>query len=465
MSGLSSALNIGTTGLNSNQKGIEVSGNNVANANTPGYSKQTLELSSTPTLQFNGQMIGQGAVASSISREGNSFVSKQLISKYADYGETEAKSIPLTELERIVGIGEASIASDISQLFDAWQELSTNPSGSLQRQQVMQMGDDLAINFQGMINDLNEAQAGINESLEGTTTDLNRQLEGIADLNVQIVSAESTGISANALRDQRDLLLQQVSESAGITYFEEANGMVSVQLPSGLPLVTADVASNLSTNWASGSLQLTLDSGATATTLESNDFGGEVHGLLDLRDNYIPSLKNELDLLAYELAEAINGTHTSGVDANGNSGVDFFNYSSTGPDPWSGAAATLSMNLTTTSQVAAGTIGNPNNQPGDNSNTLNMVALQDQALVNGTSTFTEYYAKTAAAVGLEVNQNNLSLASADDALVQMQNMRDSIAGVSIDEEMLLLTQYQTGYEAAAKYLSTVDEMLDTLMRM
>jgi flagellar hook-associated protein 1 FlgK len=465
MSGLTSALNIGSTGLTSNQKGIEVSGNNVANANTPGYSKQTLELSSTPTLQFNGQMIGQGAVVSNISREGNSFVTKQLISKNADYGEAEAKTIPLAELERIVGIDDAGIANDIDQLFDSWQELSTNPSGDLQRQQVMQRGEDLASNFQGMISDLNEAQEGINESLEGTVTDLNRQLEEIADLNVQIVSAESTGISANALRDQRELLLQEVSESAGITYFEEANGMVSIQLASGLPLVTADIASSLATNWVSGSLQLTLDSGATPTTLDSNDFGGEVHGFLDLRDNYIPTLKDELDLLAYELATAINSVHTSGIDANGDPGVDFFSYSSTGSDPWSGAAATLNMNLTTTSQVAAGTIASPDNQTGDNSNTLNMVALQNQALVNGTSTFTEYYAKIAADVGLEVSQNDLTLASAEDALVQMQNMRDSIAGVSIDEEMLLLTQYQTGYEAAAKFLSTVDEMLDTLMNM
>ncbi|SDZ80008.1 flagellar hook-associated protein 1 FlgK [Desulfuromusa kysingii] len=465
MSGLSSALNIGSTGLSSNQKGIEVSGNNVANANTLGYSKQTLELSSTPTLQFNGQMIGQGTVVSNITREGNSFVTKQLISKNADYGESEAKTIPLAEVERIVGIDDSSIANDIDEFFDAWQELSTDPSGDLQRQQVMQMGEMLANNFQGMVSDLDEAMQGIDESLEGNMVNLNRQLEELADLNVQIASAESTGISSNALRDQRELLLQEVSESAGITYYEEANGMVSVQLASGLPLVTADVVSTISTSGMSGSLQFTLTNGSMTTSLDSTDFGGEIHGLLDLRDNYIPALKDDLDLLAYELAEAVNGVHTGGVDANGDSGVDFFSYSSTGSDPWSGAASTLSMNLTTTSQVAAGTIASPDHQPGDNSNTLNMVALQSQTLVNGTSTFTEYYAKIAADVGLEVSQNDLTLASAEDALVQMQNMRDAIAGVSIDEEMLLLTQYQTGYEAAAKYLSTVDEMLDTLMSM
>ncbi|MCF6266606.1 MAG: flagellar hook-associated protein FlgK [Desulfuromusa sp.] len=465
MSGLTSALNIGTTGLSTNQKGIEVTGNNVSNVNTPGYSKQTLDLTSTPTLRFNDQMIGQGAVVNSITREGNQFVTKQLIDKTADYGETDAKDIPLAEIERIVGIDEADLSSDIDQFFDSWQELSTDPSGGVYRQKVMQEGNDLANSLQRMVGDLHAVQEGINDDLEGTVTDLNRQLGEIADLNVQIVSAETTGISANALRDQRDLLLQDVSSVAGINYFEESNGMVSVQLSSGLPLVTANTASNISTQWVSGSLELSLNSGASTTTLSGQDFDGEIRGMLDLRDDYVPSVIDDLDKLAYELATSVNAVQNSGVDLDGNPGIDFFSFGNSGSDPWSGAAATLEMVLTDTSQVATGTIAAPGNQPGDNSNCLTMVELQNQPLINGTSSFGEFYAQIAAGVGLEVSQNSLSLDSAEDALVQMQNMRDTTAGVSIDEEMLLLTQYQTGYEAAAKYLTTVDEMLDTLMRM
>lgn len=465
MGGLSAALNIGTTGLSTNQKGIEVTGNNVANVNTPGYSKQTLKLSSTPTLQFNGQMIGQGTVVDSISRDGNRFVTKQLIGKNADYGETDAKDIPLAEIERIIGIDDADLSRDIDRFFDAWQELSSNPAGGVERQQVLQEGQDLADNLRGMTADLHATQAGINDNLAGTVTDLNRQLEEISDLNIQIVSAEATGISANSLRDQRDLLLQEVSRVAGINYFEEGNGMVSVQLPSGLPLVTADTASTVSTQWVSGSLQLSLTSGASTSTLDSHDFGGEIHGVLTLRDDYIPSILDDLDKLAYELATAVNTVQIGGIDANGNPGNDFFTFGNSGANRWSGTAATLDLALTNGSQIAAGTMTAAGYQPGDNSNSLNMVALKDQPIINGTSSFSESYAQIAAGVGLEVNQNSLRLDTTEDALVQMQNMRDTTAGVSIDEEMLLLIQYQTGYEAAAKYLSTVDEMLDTLMRM
>ncbi len=460
--GLLSSPYVGSSGLAVNQKGIEVSGNNVANVNTEGYSRQTLELSSTPTLQFNGQMIGQGAKVTGISREINSFVQSQLNDKSADYGEENAKSLPLTELERILGIDDDSLDNDIVDFFDAWQELSTNPSGNIERQQVMQAGADIASNLQGMVSDLNATSSGINDDLSANIIDLNRQLQEIAGLNTQIVAAEATGISANALRDQRDLLLQQISEAAGVTYYEESNGMVSVQLPSGVPLVTADSANSIETTWVSGSLELSLTSGATTVSLDGSDFGGAISGQLELRDEYIPQLIDQLDQLAYNLAEAVNGVQNGGIDADGNAGSDFFSYSGGTPNPWSGAASTLSMALSSTSQVATGT--GTSYLSGDNSNCLNMIALQDQALVNG-STFSDYYGLIAADVGLEVSQNQLALASAEDAMVQIENMRDETSGVSVDEEMLLLTQYQTGYEAAAKYLTTVDEMLDTLLSM
>lgn len=460
--GLMSSLYVGTSGLTTNQKGIEVAGNNVANVNTPGYSRQTLELGTSPTLEFNGQMIGQGSVVTSINRETNSFVLSQLNDKSAEYGEENAKSLPLAELERIVGIDDGSLDKDLVDFFDAWQELSSNPAGNIERQQVMQAGTDLATNLQGMVSDLNAAREGINDDMDANIVDLNRKLEEIADLNVQIVSSESTGISSNSLRDQRDLLLQEVSETAGVTYYEESNGMVSVQLPSGLPLVTADTANSIDTTWVSGSLELSLTSGATTTSLDGSDFGGEIKGQLELRDEYIPQLIDQLDQLAYELADAVNSVQNGGIDANGNPGSDFFSYSGGSPDPWSGAASTLSMSLTDTAQIAAGT--GTTYQPGDNSNILNMTALQDQALVNN-STLSEFYGVIAADVGLEVSQNNLAVAGAEDAMVQIQNMRDQTSGVSVDEEMLMLTQYQTGYEAAAKYLSTVDEMLDVLMSL
>ncbi len=461
---LLASLSVGASGLSINQKGIEVTGNNVANVNTEGYSRQTLEVGSSPTLEMSGQMIGSGATVSGISRETNSFVSKQLTVKTADYGEENARSMILAEIEQVVSVDEGGVSTSLDEFFDAWQELSGDPSATLERQQVMQMGEDVADSFQAMVGDLNAVQDSINTDLEGKVTSLNEQLQEIADLNVQIVAAEATGISANALRDQRDLLLQEVSELAGVTCYEESNGMISVQLASGQPLVTADAVSTLGTEWTSGSLQLTLTSGSSATALDTADFGGEVGGMLEMRDEYIPELIDELDVLAYSLATAVNTVHTGGYDLDGNSGSDFFTFSGSGPDAWSGAASTISMALTGTSQVAASS-SNASNESGNNENVLAVVALQNTALVNGTTTLNDYYATIASGVGLAVSENSAALESAEDSLTQLQNMRDAVSGVSTDEEMLMLVQYQSGYEAAARFLTAVDEMLDTLMAM
>jgi flagellar hook-associated protein 1 FlgK len=467
---LTGLLNTGASGLAVNQKGIEVTGNNLANVNTEGYTKQTIVVDSTPTLQFGDQVIGTGAVVSSISRETNNFVTKQLTSKTAEYGEESSKEIILAEVEQIFDIDDDnSLSTSIDEFFDAWQELSSNPSGTLERQNVMLVGENLASDFNSMVTSLTTITNSISEDLEGKIETLNTKLQEIADLNTQVLSAESTGISANSLRDQRELLLQEVSELAGISYYEESNGMISVQMKNGQSLVTASNYSTINTEWDSGTLNISITNGASTTQLDVDDFSGEIGGMLEMRDEYIPELENQLDTLAYTLVTEVNAIHDSGYNLDGVSRSNdptlpsFFSSNGTATDP-SGAASTLSMDLTSTSQIAAA--GDANAYTGDNSNTLLMVALQDNnSLVDGNSSLNDYYGSIAAGVGLTVSENGNALASAEDMLTQIQNMRDTVSGVSTDEEMLLLVQYQSGYEAAARYLTTVDEMIDTLMNL
>jgi flagellar hook-associated protein 1 FlgK len=458
------SLSIGSSGLSVNQKGIEVTGNNLANVNTEGYTKQTIELDSTPTLRFGDQMIGTGATVSSINRETNNFVTKQLTSKTGEYGEESSKEIILAEVEQIIDIdGDNSLSTSVDEFFDAWQELSNDPSADLQRQQVMQVGENLASDFQTMVGDLDSITGSINDDVKGKITTLNEQLQEIADLNVQIISAESTGISANSMRDQRELVLKEVAELAGVSYYEESNGMMSVQLGNGQSLVTASNYATINTEWNAGSLDITITNGVSTSQLDATDFSGEIGGMLEMRDEYIPELVAQLDLLAFSLADAVNNVQNTGYDQSATLGADFFSLTGTSADP-SGAASTLTMALTATSQIAAA--GNSTAYSADNENALAMVALQDDnALVNGTSGLNAYYGNIAAGVGLTVSENSAALDSAEDMLTQIQNMRDTVSGVSTDEEMLMLVQYQSGYEAAARYLTTVDDMLNTLMNM
>ena len=140
MGGLLSALNTGKISLSTNQKAIEVTGNNIANVNNEDYSRQTPELSPTPTLNYKGYFIGTGVKISDITRSQDIFVTNQLQEKFADYGEANAKSNPLSELERVFSISEEGLATEIDKFFDSWQELSANPGGATERQMVIQQG-------------------------------------------------------------------------------------------------------------------------------------------------------------------------------------------------------------------------------------------------------------------------------------------------------------------------------------
>ncbi len=467
MGGLATALNTAKTSLSANRKGIEVAGNNIANVNTPGYSRQRMTLGSTPSVEYGGVFLGQGVRVEDIRRDHNVFIQAQLVDKNADMGRSSAQSMPLAEVERIISINESSLTYEIDEFFDSWQELSNNPSGEVERQIVLQNGELLSDSFHEVSSQLDFAQENINSTLLSKVDGINAKLKEVADLNQKISSIESMGLSPNSYLDQRDLLLQDISQTLGGSSYRGSNGMVSVQLPGGQPLVSGNTAYQISATRVAGNVEMTLNYGGSSAALDSSNVGGEVKGLLEVRDNFIPSVRSDVDRLAYSIVNEVNGIHSAAgaTDLGGAAGGLFFNAPAVVPPPgnaWDGAANGMSMALseTDTALVAAGQAGGV----GDNRNALDMVGLQQKAIV-GNDTFSEFYGKLAASVGLEVRQNDLTLSGTEDALVQLNNLRDSTVGVSIEEEMISLVQYQQGFEAAAKLLSTVDEMMESILAL
>ncbi|WP_028582666.1 flagellar hook-associated protein FlgK [Desulfogranum japonicum] len=463
MGNLITSLYTGASGIFVSQTAVQVTGNNIANVNTDGYTRQSANITSATPLEDGGLQYGTGSSVDTIDRAENSFVIKQLVDQSATYGEYEASSTPLSNLEEILDISDSSLASDIDSFFDAWEQLSSNPSGSSERQQVIQEAVNLADRFQEINQLLSEEIDDLNTSVAYLVPDLNEQLQQIADLNSSIMQAEMGGTTANTLRDERDLLVQQVSETIGATTYQDENDMVCLQLNNGLPLVTGTVASTLTVSKVDGLMQVEVGSPVSSGYLDSDDVGGTLKGLLEVRDTVIPELTDSIDQLAYELVNAVNTVHTTGVDQNGNAGTDLFTVvAPTNPlaPAWEGASASIEVAFTDSTMLAAGTTG----QTGDNSLTLTMVELREQSLVNG-STFTEEYARIASKVGLLVSDNAQKLEVSEERLNEISNNRDSISGVSTDEEMVLLIQYQAGYQAASKYLATIRDMLDVLMQL
>jgi flagellar hook-associated protein 1 len=463
MGNLITSLYTGASGIFVNQTGVQVTGNNIANVNTAGYSKQTATVTSSTSLNQGGILFGTGSTVNTIERAGDIFITKQLVNQSAIYGEYEAANTPLSDIDQILDISDSSLASDIDSFFAAWESLSSNPAGSTERQLVLQEADDLANRFQMIDQQLTDVVGSINDSIESLLPSLNEQLLQVGKLNQSIMQTEVTGNNANTLRDQRDLLVQEISEECGATIYSDGNGMICMQLQNGLPLVTGSVVSTFAVERVDGLSQITLTSGQSEYSLDGDDFGGTLKGLLEVRDETIPEINNDIDQLAYELTNAVNALHTTGIDQNGASGTDLFSLVPPS-DPlapaWEGAAASIALNFDDSAMIAAGTTG----LTGDNSVVLAIAELRDTGTVNG-STYSEEYARIAAKSGLVISSNEQKLSNSTELLNELTNKRDAIAGVSTDEEMLLLIQYQTGYEAASSYLAVVKEMLETLIQI
>lgn len=170
----------------------------------------------------------------------------------------------------------------------------------------------------------------------------------------------------------------------------------------------------------------------------------------------VPDVVNRLDQLAFTFATEVNTMHQAGTDLNGNPGQDFF----VPPAAVAGSSSSLAMNISSTAEIAAGTSG----APGDNTNALSLLQLEQQQTI-GSDTFVSYYGKMVSTVGVEAARNRQAQEGYQDSLIQLQNMRDGIDGVSLEDEMINLMKYQKGFEASAKFLATVDEMMGTLLTL
>jgi len=462
MGGLLTALNAGKTSLSTNQKVIEIAGNNIANVNTPGYSRQKAILEPYPSLNFNGFMIGQGVQVGDIVREHDAFLSSQIQEKSASYGEADAKTFPLAELERLFGITDGGLSTEIDNFFDSWQELTANPGGQTERDIVIQRGELLADSFHTAVSELDGVKRNIDESLLSKIDGINNNLQRVADLNTRISAIEASGQSANTFRDERDQLLNELSSSIGIQSLEDKEGNIMIQLPGGQPLVQKGTALTLEGEVVADELQLQVNSNGTTVPVDTSTLGGAFKGLLEVRDQLIPDLEGQLDKLAYTLVTEVNALHSTGTDLNGSTGNLFFDAPPSPAPPadiWDGAANAIAVALSSPDEVAAG----QTSAPGDNTIALQIAELGNAKIVDGTDTLVGAYSRISAQVGLEAGQNELATAANEDTMTQLQNLRDGKVGVSLEEEMINLIQYQKGFEASAKFLSTVDEMMDTIL--
>ncbi|MCD6225326.1 MAG: flagellar hook-associated protein FlgK [Deltaproteobacteria bacterium] len=459
-------LSVGRVALATQQKAIDVTGNNIANVNTPGYSRQRLNMESTDPIRYGAGQMSRGVRANrKTDRMYDQFLGSQINNENQSLGKWEAQKNSLEKVEMI--FDEASgngLNQAMGDFWNAWQDLANNPSGHVERVELLAKSQTMTGMFNKIASDLEQTGKDMDTNIKGTVDEINLLAKEIADLNEKIRKAEVGGHSANEFRDQRDLVLKELSGFMDINSFENNQGHMTVLTGGGHPLVEGVSAYELTTEINDGHYNVEwIDSNGNQTDITGNISGGKLKGWIETRDVAVPDYLARMDSLAASIMTEVNTLHQAGYDLNDDSGGIFF----------SGASA-LDMSvdsalLADTDLIAAarfsGYLTDPSH-PGDNRNALAIAELQNSILTDiDSSTFDDYYNSIVSDVGSSVKNAGMNYNHQASVTDQLANYRETVSGVSLDEEMVNLVKFQHAYDAAAKLISTVDELLATLMNI
>ena len=327
-----SLMNTGISGLNTAQNMLNVISNNISNAHTVGYNRQQQILRQANGTKYNFGFVGNGVAVSSVNRAYNSFVVGQLRQSQSQNGSIKAYYNELSKVDNLLAENENSISSQLNNLFASLNKLSSNAGDAATKQTVISDLTSLVSQFNKTELNLKNQIANINTELTNNIDKVNTYTQQIADLNQKIakLQAVSGGHEPNSLLDERDQLVTELSELIGITVSEQ-NGQYNISLSNGLSLVQGASTNQLAvqpsaSDPALNTIIYTHNSGATQELTSQNIASGRLNGLLAFRDGPLLEARNQLGLLALNLAERFNEVHTSGVDVNGDPGEKLFDY-------------------------------------------------------------------------------------------------------------------------------------------
>ena len=461
MSDIYSLLNVGKRSLVTQQKAINVTGHNIANANTPGYTLQRVNLTTNEPISVWPGMVGTGVKAAEIERVYDRFLGAQINNQNQSMERWNAQKSALERVELVLDESSgAGLSQAMNEFWNAWQELANNPEGHVERMDLLAKTETMTTTFNKIYADLQQIQKDIDTSIEGTIDGINLISEQIADLNQKIAQTEVSGQNANDYRDRRDLLLKELSSLVDINSFEDDVGKASVLISGGRPLVEIGGTWDLSTQLnASGLKDVLWDDGSGSTTNITSDISaGSLKGWLEVRDTLIPDFLSRLDDVANGIMQEVNSLHSTGYGLDNSTGNDFFTGTSA-----SNIAVDSSIAGDINLIAASGSLGGV---PGDNSNAIAIANLQDDLLMSTNSaTFGDFFISIVSDVGVQVQRATTTYDHQLSMVTQLETYRETVSGVSLDEEMVNLLKFQHAYNAAAKLITATNELLATLVNM
>jgi flagellar hook-associated protein 1 FlgK len=457
MSGLFTMLSTSSRSLEAQRYGLDATGQNIANVNTPGYSRRVVDLAAIPptSQQLNA---GGGVEVLDIRRLRDRFFDRRLFQENPRQHRESALADALSVVETGFGDADTTLNPRITAFFDAFSGLAQAPTSSAARADVLSRGQALAGEIRATDGRLQAAQLDADGRIRAAVDEINALANRLAAINEEIDRGAPSGTLV--LRDQQTEIVRELSSLIDVEVIDHPSGTVQVSFGRGQPLVVANVAYPVTIQNEATTGFARLYSGVTDVT--DAIAGGRTAGLIAARDVNIPGYRSQLDTMAYELAAQVNALHDAGYTLGGVDAPPFF----TPLAAPAGAAAAIAVNpavVADTGLIAAGSVAAT---PGDNGTARSIAQLRDARVLSGnTATFTGYYTDLVYSVGADRSSALTERELRTEVVRQIENLRESVSGVSLDEEAAAMMRYQRAYEANARFFTTINETLDVLLNL
>jgi flagellar hook-associated protein 1 FlgK len=468
VSGTFSGLNTARTALWAQQRAMDVTGQNIANMNTVGYSRQRAELqslggTSVPATYAVSNNVGEGVSAEKVSRIRDAFLESRAQLESATTASMSVSDTTYSQIEDAFREpGDTGLQSQLSDMWAAWGDVHDNSTNPGPRSEVLERTQTLVSGIRTTRATLDQQWGSNYDGLKTLVQDVNATASSIADLNESIRRATINGLPSNELADKRDTLVLQLSQQIGATSAPADDGSITVSV-GGATLVNGGSTVALKLVGSSNPDDLATDPPRVTTdpvgTLVRP--GGTAEGQLTAMTSTIPQYRNAIDSMAKNLATELNTVHQNGYDQDGTQGVALLDDGA--GDPTNITAANLTLAITDGRKLAASTLS-PAAAGGSASGDSTNADAVYQLSLSGTGTDASYR-KMIVGLGVEASTATNRLSAQSVISSQVDASRESVSGVNIDEEMSNLLQYQHAYAAAGKLVSTINDMLDTLINM
>jgi len=453
MSGLYGSLSVALSSLMASQQALETTANNVANANTPGFSRQRPVLvPGDPVIEGN-LSFGTGVLIQRLESLRDPILEIQLNQETQQQSKLNTTLGALQQMQTMFSSSSTGIGADISNFFSSLQQLSPDPSNISLRQAVLTAAGNLATDFNTTAHNLQTQRSNLDLNVVQTVGQINNLTAQIASVDQQIANLENVHQDASSLVDKQTNLIRQLSGLVDVSVIQTEHG-IALTTSNGTPLVSGGQSFALTSQTGSNGLQHIFAEGHDLT---SSLTGGSLSGLIQMRDQQIPGMQSSLDQLAAGLATALNTAHQTGFDLNGNAGGNLFVPPPTGG---AGAASAMAVAIADPALLAASSDGTP----GSNGNLAALTAVHDQPVVSGQKPL-DFYSNIVFKIGSATSNTSADVDASTLIMQRLQDQRASVSGVSLDEEAANMIKYQTAYQAAARIVTTVNDMLNAAVNL